>query len=507
MAANAAMRTMFTRLGFSQAAAQAIVDDQGLDTLAEVKLLTDDEVESLCKVIRRPGGTVPAPDPGAAPVPNPGTPVNLRAENHMKLLAFYLRHQDRVSRSVQVPDITLETIRALRELRDFESTYKATTDDAPNINTKDWPKTMESIHEFLRSYLGEHKIPLAYVVRKDDGVPAEDPVGGYLTVQDEMIARAKHYTISANGAKIPDPIYITNREKVWEIIAKITRDQSCWTYFKPAQRTRDGRMAYEGLYKHFLGPNNVDNMATMAEDKLKTTVYNGEQRRWDFEKYVNVHKSQHSIMEGLVEHGYTGIDPQSKVRYLLDGIKTDKFDSVKTRIMSDVMLRNDFDACVTLYQDFIKQTTKSKSNPTVGIAELKTSGGKRKGNATAIEDRYYTKAEYNALDPAQKRELASKRLKRGHKPGAKDSKVIGKKTGSSAEKIKSHNADVIKNLKAVKRTVAQLSKQIRPDEGEHESTAHSTDSSSDAVETKQRNPGSKSSNRSNAALTRQKTTK
>ena len=61
-------------------------------------------------------------------------------------------------------------------------------------------------------------------------------------------------------------------------------------------------MAYLGLYGHFLGSNNVDNMATMAEDKIKLTVYNGEQPRWDYEKYVNaVHKSQHSIMEDLVE--------------------------------------------------------------------------------------------------------------------------------------------------------------------------------------------------------------
>lgn len=500
MAAIAAMRTMLTRIGFSQVAAQAIVEDQGLDTLSEIKLLTDDEIESLCKVIRRPGGTVPAADPAAAPVPNPGTPVNMRAENHMKLLAFYLRHQERVSRSVQAPDITLESIRTLRELREFESTYKATTDDAPTINTKDWPKTMESIHEFLRSYLGEHKIPLAYVVRKDDGVPDEDPVGGYPTVQDEMIARARHYTLDATGVRVPDPIYITNREKVWEIIAKITRDQSCWTYVKPAQRTRDGRMAFDGLYKHFLGPNNVDNMATMAEDKLKSTVYNGEQRRWDFEKYVNVHKSQHSIMEGLVEHGYTGIDPRSKVRYLLDGIKTDKFDSVKTRIMSDAVLRNDFDACVTLYQDFIKQTSKLKSTPTVGISEIKTGGNKRKSDA--IEDRYYTKAEYDALDPAQKKELATKRLKRGHKPGSKDSRVV-KKTGSG--KGKGDNADVIKNLKAVKRSVSQLTKHIKdPEAVDEHSATQSTDSlfSEDTPKKK----SSKSPNRSNAALTRQKKT-
>ena len=114
------------------------------------------------------------------------------------------------------------------------------------------------------------------------------------------------------------------------------------------------QMAYEGLHKHFHRPKDVDNMATiMAKDKLKTTAYKGEQQQWDVERYIDVHISQHSIMEGLVKHGYTGIDPHSKVHNLLDGIKADKFDSVKTQIMSDTTLRNDFDACVTLYQDFI----------------------------------------------------------------------------------------------------------------------------------------------------------
>ena len=82
-------------------------------------------------------------------------------------------------------------------------------------------------------------------------------------------------------------------------------------YIEPVQRTLDGQIAYKVLYKHFLGPNNVDNMALMADDKLQTTICNGEQWGWDF----NVHKSQHSpIMEGLVKHGYTDIGPRSKLR-------------------------------------------------------------------------------------------------------------------------------------------------------------------------------------------------
>jgi hypothetical protein len=235
MAALNAMRTMLQRIGFSAAASQVLVNEQGMDTLAEIQLLTDDEIKNLCKVVRRPGGTVPGPNPGDAPVNNPGTPVNLRrAENHLKLLAFFLRHQERVSKETNVANVTLDAIRTVQELRDFESTYKA-PDDPPSINSKDWPKTMESIHEYLRSYLGDRKIPLAYVIRKVEDVPADDPAAGYSTVQEAMIARAKHYTVAADGTKTPDPAYINNCEKVYyEIMAKISRDHPCWTYVKPA---------------------------------------------------------------------------------------------------------------------------------------------------------------------------------------------------------------------------------------------------------------------------------
>ncbi len=101
----------------------------------------------------------------------PVSRVNQRAEGHLKLLAFNFCHQARVSREVNVPEITLELIQSVRELSEFESTYKAPTGNAPIINAKDWPNTIETIEEYLRSYPGERKIPLAYVIRKDVGIP------------------------------------------------------------------------------------------------------------------------------------------------------------------------------------------------------------------------------------------------------------------------------------------------------------------------------------------------
>lgn len=62
MATAAAMRTALERLGASQDAARAIVNDQGIASLDELKVLQDDDVSVLCKTVRRPGGVVPNPN-------------------------------------------------------------------------------------------------------------------------------------------------------------------------------------------------------------------------------------------------------------------------------------------------------------------------------------------------------------------------------------------------------------------------------------------------------------
>ena len=83
MAAVVALHTALMRLGFSAKEDGFISDEQGLDTLDEMKVLTNDEIERLYKVVWRPGGTVPNPndgDPGQpATLSNPGKQVPLQA--------------------------------------------------------------------------------------------------------------------------------------------------------------------------------------------------------------------------------------------------------------------------------------------------------------------------------------------------------------------------------------------------------------------------------------------
>jgi hypothetical protein len=80
----------------------------------------------------------------------------------------------------------------LRSTKEYEGNFKFTADQ-PMINEKDWPRTMEAIREFFGSVLGGTGVPLAYVVRENVEIPpGTDPSEGYITVAEEMIARAPH---------------------------------------------------------------------------------------------------------------------------------------------------------------------------------------------------------------------------------------------------------------------------------------------------------------------------
>ena len=111
------------------------------------------------------------------------------------------------------------------------------------------------------------------------------------------------------------------------------------------------------LYNHYLGVNNVNNMALEAELTLANGRYQGETNRWSFEKLVRQQVDQHSVLKGLKYHGHCGIDPGSEVQYFLATIKTSTLDLVKTqKVANHPELGTDFHRCVNLFKDFIKQS-------------------------------------------------------------------------------------------------------------------------------------------------------
>ena len=489
MAANY-MHQLFQRMGFTLAAATAVVDNEGFDELAMLQALTEDGVKALCVTVRKPGGLMPNPDhPGGAGAAQPalipylGRHVSAAAEGNLKLAVYWLHFRQKTSRPTNPGDVTLDNIRTVQTLKRWEDNYKEPDIPTDLINPKDWPKSIDMIKAHLRGHLGITGIPLAYVVRETEA-PQEDPEEGFTNQLDEMIARAPIAQVGADGAVLYNATYLMDRERVWDIISTITQSHECWAYAKKGQRRRDGRVAFKAIYDHYLGPNSVDNQATSAEAKLKETTYSGEKRNWNFEKYVRVHEEQYQILANLARDGHhAGLDEHTRVRYLMEGIKTTSFDTVRATIIASAELHHDFTRCVSLYSDFIKH---SSTQPRMNVSALGSAATAAAGDSkrvsfppiVTLEDRYYTAVEYQRLSKEQRKQLHDMRSKR---PG-------GKPPGRSRNRP-SNGRSRGNNMHLSKRSIKAIATALREPDNDPQ------DDPSDNEE---------ESNRTNPALTRQK---
>ena len=193
---------------------------------------------------------------------------------------------------------------------------------SPVIDAKNWERTMEILEEYLRGHIGVKGVQLSYVVKSKEAVAPEldEPDTSFSSAEYEMVACAP---ILEDGLRTVT--FKTDMMKVWGMIYVIKRDLDYWNYFKSSQMTRDGRKAYCDLWDHFLGPDNVYNMASEAERLLVATHYFSERERFNFERYMKIQKDQHHILEVIKEHGHMGIDTRSQVRNFIEGIKITQF--------------------------------------------------------------------------------------------------------------------------------------------------------------------------------------
>ena len=103
---------------------------------------------------------------------------------------------------------------------------------------------------------------------------------------------------------------------------------------------------------------------------------------------------------------------------LIEGIKTDELDTPIGQVWASDCLQENFDECVTLFQQYIKDRDARKTtNKSITIAAVGTGKRKRDDDAVepdmSMEDRYYNVKEYRKLSPAKKYALKILREKRG----------------------------------------------------------------------------------------------
>ena len=68
---------------------------------------------------------------------------------------------------------------------------------------------------------------------------------------------------------------------------------------------------------------------------LKTLLYSGDRKNYNFDKYYTAHVEQHNQLTALLKFGVPDMGEDMKIHYIEEGIKDDSFNSVKTTILVD----------------------------------------------------------------------------------------------------------------------------------------------------------------------------
>jgi hypothetical protein len=115
---------MHNVLGIVQADVRNALRLQGLSTINAFNSLSEDDIEDVCKIVRRPGGTIPNPafgqgaGRGAQPpmLPNPVLQIGHLHEKRLKMLRYFVYHLHRIQRDFDPAVATMEILQDVYRL-------------------------------------------------------------------------------------------------------------------------------------------------------------------------------------------------------------------------------------------------------------------------------------------------------------------------------------------------------------------------------------------------------
>ena len=119
-------------------------DDHGLIIIDDLIQLNEKSVDSLFRVLRRPGGSTGG-------VYNTGVAVSEMAEANLQGIIYFIKNFKRIGHTCTHGDVELSKVRAMYHQRYTEESHKD-PEVLPTADSKDWTNTLETVEEYIRVY-------------------------------------------------------------------------------------------------------------------------------------------------------------------------------------------------------------------------------------------------------------------------------------------------------------------------------------------------------------------
>lgn len=418
---------------------------EGIDDPEDLTDFDKDSMKQVAENLRNPGGRIPNPDPGAAPgstIPRPLFVFGAKSQKRLLEACDLIRFYDTIGRP-----LTAGNIRYIPVIKNFTQQWKVLKDrkedDSPEVPkvSKALPiiKWSEAFMDYLSRKVGLRCIPLSYVVRETEAVPAIAPVLAldlphseqFGSVEEDLIQRASH----------THPLFRDDNAQVYYDVEEGLRGTSYLASIKPHQRAKNGRGAYRSIVSQYAGADKWQAELKKQEDVVHNRIWKG-QSNFTLDKFVAQHRNAYVMMEECSHHvPYQLPNAFMRVTHLLDNIQCD--DAPLQASMA--LVRNDtdptgkmnnFEDAASFIIPYDPVAKKRAAAPKRGIANISEVDGKQEGSTkptanvsgtmvkpsigkTGVELRFYDQTKYRKLTKEQWSELYQWREDRKAKSASK----------------------------------------------------------------------------------------
>ena len=207
--------------------------------------------------------------------------------------------------------------------------------------------------------------------------------------------------------------YKKDSSQVWLMLKTHLIGTPVYNHINSFNTSSNGRGAWLALKQFYEGQDFQARLKEQAFNKILHTFYRGDTHRFNFEKYIAVHKEAHKLLEDSGYNGGSGLDESTKCHHFISGIKESAgLEHALTAARSNPQYQ-DFIALTSYltsevdHRNLRKQQLKKGNDRTVsGVEKTKSKdnskfkfkfiGGKK------VYAKQYSKAEWSKLSQPQK---------------------------------------------------------------------------------------------------------
>ena len=354
-----------------------------------------------------------------------------KSQKHLGIACELVRYYNTMGH-----DLTAVNMRWNNVVKNFEIQWKALkmkrdedTPEVPKISKSlAIIKWKEAFQDHLHRVIGFRMIPLAYVIRTVEEIPAVAPplqagqphFEAHGSIEGEMIVQASH-----THAMLGD-----DNVAVYYALEEATCSTSYAASIKPFQSTENGRCALLAFMNQYSGNDKWEAEIHKQDDLLHSRVWKG-QSNFPLEGFIAQHRNAFVSIQQCAEHmTYQLPNELTRVGYLLEGIQCSDpgWQAAMVSVWTDDGangMMSDFERAAAHLLPYNPVTRKrtagtkrsaaniSDTRGTHGanasateVSEATTKDGKASIGKTGVHLRYRMNSECRELSIAQKRELS-----------------------------------------------------------------------------------------------------